>query len=461
MVPKLIKVLPNGLKVGFLGLLGPDADLDAPVAPPVTFNHDFPFIQTCVDDLRNNDNVDLVVVLSHGGIELSGSGDDTDLAKNVTGIDIICSGHYHTNTTNAFIKGASNTIIFEPGCYSEHLSQLVFSFSPILGRVLNFNYTSLDVDDSHPAAPVGATATAIQGMVGVYNAGLDGMLNAAPPAGFGFGTGMATPISKLTGFDLEKAPLQVTGIGSLCADGNRAIANAVAAYNYGTPVQIGIVGTGVIRDGLYEGNTGIISFADVYNCLPLGASPYQSFPMGYPLMSIYATGAEIYTMCEVGITYSGLLGASYYLNFSGIKIDYNTALPPANPGVRQVSLYDLADTFCMGAAGGFSDPVPINPNTLYHVTVDLYALQLLNYVNTIPGVSIIPKDAAGVPIGSNFGPHRIIADASGQELKEWMALWKLLDGAFPETGTGIPAGIYGPGGIATAASTNRVEFVNW
>ena len=65
--------LSNGLKVGILGLMGEDADDKAPVAPPVTFNHDYSFIQQNVDDLKNDDEAQVVIALSHTGVENDGS----------------------------------------------------------------------------------------------------------------------------------------------------------------------------------------------------------------------------------------------------------------------------------------------------------------------------------------------------------------------------------------------------
>ena len=74
--PNLVMDLPNGLRVGLLGLMGETADSYAPTAPPVTFNHDYTYIQGMVDDLRDNEMVDLVILLSHGGVDLDGTGDD-------------------------------------------------------------------------------------------------------------------------------------------------------------------------------------------------------------------------------------------------------------------------------------------------------------------------------------------------------------------------------------------------
>jgi len=433
-VNKKVIDLPDGLKVGLLGLMGPEADQKAPVASPIAFDHDYAFIQGCVDDLRNNDGVDFVVVLSHGGVGTDGTGDDVDIAENVTGIDIIASGHYHTATDDAIIKGGSNSIIFSPGAYGEWLSRLDFTYSKKLGRIIGYEFTLIPVDDTIIGNPV------VQGMVDSYHTAMNA--NLTP-----LGVQLDTPVST-TSFDLEMVPLQVTGLGSLCADSVRNVANAVAPFNFpGSPVDLGIVSSGVIRDPIYQGNSGVITFTDVYNCLPLGISPYQTSPPGYPLMHAYLTGLEIYTVCEVGLSLSQMIGSDYYLNFSGIKIDYNPAGAPTFNGVQAVYLYAPDDLFCEG------DPTLIDPDKLYHVVVDLYGLQMLNVLAAY-GFPLTPKDAAGNPISpANYINFRIDADPGTgfQELKEWMALLNYLSGLEGS----IPQTIYGPGGKVMG----RVNFV--
>jgi 5'-nucleotidase / UDP-sugar diphosphatase len=442
-VNKKIIDLPNGLKIGLLGLVGPGADKDAPVAPPITFNHSYPFIQDQVNSLRKKDNVDLVAVLSHGGIEPDGTGDDADLAEYVTGIDIVASGHYHTATHAPIVKGSSSTIIFSPGEYGEYVSRLDFTYSKKLGRIVSFDFTLLPVDDTV------AGDAAVQYMVNEYNGALDTTLNSV----LGLSSGQSEIISK-TNFDLKMNPVdlnRITGLGSLCADSLRAVANKVKDLNDGNPYDLAIVGSGVIRDPLLKGNTGNISFADVYNCLPLGISPDTTQPApGFPLMSIYVTGLEIYIISEVGLTMSTQPGyGSFYLNFSGSKIEYNVAGAQSLKGVQSVSLYAPGDFLCTGSATSIAPD-----ETLYHVVVDLYALQLLNIVNGMInpyGLSIIPKDKAGDPINFtdptdqlHYMNFRIdFSPADGvQELKEWMALWQFLNTAFPESGLGIPADVY-------------------
>ena len=67
-VRKLVKPLSNGLKVGIFGLLGKNAaQVCAPTAAPFTFDPIATTAAAMVSELRNIDQVDLVIALSHSG----------------------------------------------------------------------------------------------------------------------------------------------------------------------------------------------------------------------------------------------------------------------------------------------------------------------------------------------------------------------------------------------------------
>ena len=447
-VNKKIITLSNGIKIGLLGLMGPGAETDAPARAPVTFNHNASFIQPLVNGLVKTDNVNLVVALSHGGVENDGTGDDAVLAQNVTGIDVIASGHYHTAAAApANVNGA---LIISPGSYGRYVGRLDITYNAALDMILSSSYNLIPIDDTVAGNP------AIQGMVDAYDHALDATLSAA------LGLQLDTPISG-TGFALEKADYQVTGIGSLCADSLRNVANGVLPLNpdLGQPFQIGVIGSGTIRDAIYPGNTGAITFSDAYNTLPLGASPYDPSLPGYPLMSVYATGAEIYTICAVGMTLSHMYGADFFLNFSGLQIDYNPALAGTPPtfGVQAVRVYSPTDLLCLGTAGGQPAPTIINPadpTTLYRIAVGLYELQMMNVISALlPPPGIQPKKADGsLLLPADYADARIDASAAAgvQELKEWLALVQYLG----EFGGLLPPP-YAPGGAATGDL--RVDYL--
>ncbi len=98
--PTYLEQLSNGMKVGFLGLMGEEAAIDAPASAPVTFaplSTNYAAIQSVVDDLRNGQGAQIVIALSHSGTNASGTaGEDIELARHLRGIDVIASGHTHT-----------------------------------------------------------------------------------------------------------------------------------------------------------------------------------------------------------------------------------------------------------------------------------------------------------------------------------------------------------------------------
>lgn len=448
-VNKKIIRLSHGLNVGILGLNGPTSDQEAPLAKPVTFNHDFSFIQEQVDDLRNNHGVQMVVILSHGGVKADGTGEDADLANNVSGIDAIASGHYHTATHEAL--NISDTIIFSPGEYGEWISRLDITYNVTQNSIADYTFNLIPVDDATEGN------AAVRTMLEQYHEQIN--LALAPLS-------LTSPVSK-TGFSLETAPFQETGLGNLTADAIRTIANlltleAVQSAPETTdpsPFSVGIVPSGSIRDGLYPGRTGIITFSDIYNVLPLGISPDPEQLPGYPLISIYVTAPEIRNTCEAAVSIAPLTGSAYYLNFSGIRFDYDESAPP----FQKVTRVYLCGNPLPAEYGGDNDVFSAScltqldltdTDTLYRSVVDLYSLQMMGVV-TSQGLSIEPKNADGDIIDlsnpQDYMQYRIDAENSTegmQELKEWAALLQFLGQYFPASGDGIPESVYGPDGVA-------------
>src|SRR5437879_7416474 len=89
--PAMIKEI-GGYRVAVLGQAFPYV----PIAHPKRFTPDWTFgirddeLQQLVNQLRNDDKVDVVLLLSHNGMDV-----DLKLASRVTGIDVILGGHTH------------------------------------------------------------------------------------------------------------------------------------------------------------------------------------------------------------------------------------------------------------------------------------------------------------------------------------------------------------------------------
>ena len=438
-VGKSIKTYSNGLKVGILGLLGKNAALYAPSASPLTFKHDglnpnvyYDFVQEKVDDLRENDKCHLVVILSHSGIKpYSGTyiGDDIDLANNVTGIDVIASGHAHTATPSP-VK-INNTYIFSPGQYGEYLNIFdleiaidLYDTNPSTSYTVISPYLlMLPINDSIPG--YAAIESAIQGGNEQLSAEIQKMGLPAIDAHIAK-TSFALTINELD-------PKE-TGLGNLTADANRAVANGIVMNdpNDNTPFFLGITSNGCIRDGLYPGKEGIITFSDIYNVVPLGISP--TMVPGYPLLSVFYNANDIRNFCQIAAFVASKQNpdfpGEFYFNLSGVKYKYD----PTTFIVNDVALYSPADTSCTSpvALSLTSTMMDKESKVVYRAAINLYLVNMIysllnqeaysDYHDYLP----LPKDKDGNLLAYDSINSHIIY-SNGIDLKEYIALWQYLN----------------------------------
>jgi len=86
----------NGLRIGLFGL-SPKLEglVQAEKCKGLTFNDPIKAAQQAIDQLRNKEKCDLVVCLSHLGIDIQDISDEEVIAS-TTGIDLLLGGHTHT-----------------------------------------------------------------------------------------------------------------------------------------------------------------------------------------------------------------------------------------------------------------------------------------------------------------------------------------------------------------------------
>jgi len=433
----MIKTLNNGLKVGIIGLLGSGADNDAPLTPPVTFDHDFAFIQQQVDYLKNDMGAHIVVALSHSGIiDPAGTpgGDDVALAQNVIGIDIIASGHEHQRTDNIVLE--NGTRIFCAGNYGKNLAQVDFTVEIGIG-VTDATLTNHAIDDATAGDP------SMDYLMAMIDAGINEVL--VPELGLEMNTVIAG-----SGSDNLSKPhgAEESGMGNLVADSLRYMLK-------GMDGGIGIVASGVVRNSFDLGQQ--VTFADMYSVLPLGMTldPTQQDVPGYPLMLVNLTGAHLKNMCQLNayITASqdtdflamlsgsgdpllmqlayalSQLQTDYYLNVSGIQYAHFDASGGYTVVPGSVKIYDKFDFSCQYPAADIDD------ETAYPCVFDIYMflivqseeLQMLLGALDLP---ITPLNNLGEPVTYlNMLDSRLDRDPETdgiQEVKEWMALLTFL-----------------------------------
>jgi 5'-nucleotidase / UDP-sugar diphosphatase len=393
---KLVKEV-GGLRVGLFGLLGADAVAVTPTIAPVTFEAIATAAARMVNELRTVDNVDLVVALSHSGINSDGSGEDAALAAAVPGIDVIVSGHTHASLAAPVVVGS--TLIVTAGANGSHLGRLVVDVPERRAnrppRLVDYQLIPLD-DSVKGSAPI---QTAVNG----YITTIDQLV---APAGLTY----RKELLEVAG-DVARAGVDEWPIGNLVTDAYRVIVGALDPGG----VEMAFDVNGQIRAPLVAGIGKKAWFADLFRVVPLGIGP-DALP-GFPLVTFYVHGKDLRSGLELSAA-KDLVGGDSFLQISGLRARYNPALPPFGrvTGADQI----LAD--------GTAAPINLaDTSHCYKVTTTLLVGLLLGRVSDATGgaLSVTPKLSDCVTPATNLAA-RIVDAAPGvaglQELKHWQAL---------------------------------------
>ena len=339
------ETLVNGIKIGYFGLLGKDADSVAPFAYPVNFKDQVIAAQEMVTALQG-EGVDLIVCLSHSGLE-----EDSELAAAAPGIDVIISGHTHEKTETPISIG--NTLIVQAGSYTKNLGILDLDVSD--SGISVDAYELVTIDDTIMGDPVA------QGMVEAFKTQVDTVV--LDPLGYAF-SGMVAE----TGFDLTATAGKESNLGNLVTDAMRWMVDQVEPSD---PVDFAFESNGVIRDNILMGS-GVdlnIAFSDAFRALPLGFG--LDGAVGYPMCTMYVYAHEVKKAVEVLATVYPLEGSDYWLNISGLRVEY---MSQGIPFFRVQKLYVGNDV------DGYST-TPLNTSkfnkTLYKIAINYYVAQFM------------------------------------------------------------------------------------
>lgn len=130
-----------GLRVGVLGTAATIVDKVMPssFSKGIYFTLGNEELPGYIDKLRNEEQVDLVVLISHLGFP-----QEMKLAREVDGIDVLLSGHTH----NRIYRPArvNDTIVFQSGCHGSFLGRLDLDIED--GRIVNCHHDLIVVDES-------------------------------------------------------------------------------------------------------------------------------------------------------------------------------------------------------------------------------------------------------------------------------------------------------------------------
>lgn len=133
----------GGLRIGIIGIACPIVDKTMPpkFAEGLRFNIGNDALPGIISQLRQKEQVDLIVVLSHLGFP-----QDVKLARETDGIDVLVSGHTHNRMEKAIVENGA--IIFQSGCHGSFIGRLDLTFAE--GRISNHVHSLVTIDSSLP-----------------------------------------------------------------------------------------------------------------------------------------------------------------------------------------------------------------------------------------------------------------------------------------------------------------------
>ncbi|MBP3665102.1 MAG: bifunctional metallophosphatase/5'-nucleotidase [Tyzzerella sp.] len=400
-VKEYIMVEKNGVNIAITGVFGKDC-LDCVPNCPLIFKDPVEAVKETVEHIQQEERADMIVCVSHGGVwDDEEKSEDEILAKSVPELDLIISGHTHTKLDKPIQHG--DTYIVSASEYGKYLGNL--SMSQVKEGVWKIDsYHLITVDEL--IEPDGATQEKISGFMD--------QVDSKYLQQFGY-----TREQVLCVNDIEFATSADTGnkhtelnLGSIMAD---AYTHTVAKFDKvdTRPVDVAVVPSGVIRDTYAKGN---ITTENVFNSFSLGIGE-DGIP-GYPLISIYLTGAELKIAAEIDASISDLM-TSARLYTDGLYWNYNP---------NRMILNKVTDVYLCDAN---EQRVEIEDEKLYRVVTDFYTSQMLGGVTDLSYglLSIVPKFADGTPVERY---EDAVIKADGKELKAWAAIAEYMN-SFEDT----------------------------
>ena len=399
-------VLEKGdVDIAVVGVFGKDALACAPTCE-LKFEDPIEAVKQTVADIKANEDVDMIVCVSHSGTwEDESKSEDELLAKAVPDLDLILSGHTHTELEKPIQHGS--TYVVSCGEYGKNLGELTLT-QQADGRWAMSAYELIPITSD--IAVHAATQQTIDNFMDTVDTDY--------LARFGYTKDQVLAENDIvfsTQKDLENIH-EEHNLGDIIADAYVYAVENAADYD-GVPVDLAVVPSGTVRDTYARGD---ITVEQVFNSFSLGIGA-DGVP-GYPLISVYLTGREIRTAAEIDASLSDFMTTAR-LYCSGLNFTYN----PHRLLLNKVTNVCLEDD---------GQRVALEDDKLYRIVADLYSGQMLSAVTDMSyGIlSIVPKYADGTPI-TDF--EDVIITENGRELKAWDSIARYMASFADTDGDGI------------------------
>lgn len=389
----------GGVKIGIFGLLGEESASMAPMSE-VTFADAVKEAKRVVKLLKEKEEVDFILCLSHSGtVKDQSKSEDVILAQKVPEIDVIISGHTHSKLSEPIVVG--NTVIGSAQEYGKNLGVVKLAEAEDDNWELE-NYQLIAIDDSFPEEQdINEKVAEFKDIV---------QEKYFDKFGLEYDEVIARSNVQFQTTAENSSLHKESNIGNLISDAYVYAVQKAEGENY-QPIAAAIAPSGTIRETIYKGD---ISTADAFSISSLGIGA-DGMP-GYPLLSVYITGKELKTVCEVDASITPLMNEAQ-LYMSGLNFTFNP---------NRLIFNKVTETQLINPDGTVSEIVD---DQLYRVVCGLYSAQMLSVVGdkSYGLMSIVPKNAQGEAI-TDFEQYIIYDSTNGEkkELKEWYAIAKYI-----------------------------------
>jgi 5'-nucleotidase / UDP-sugar diphosphatase len=410
----------GGIRFGIFGLMGKESIFYTSGAGAITFPDAIEIAKEMVKVLRETEKADVVICLSHGGMEQGKDGTFTDgedvrLAKAVPGIDVVIGGHTHTELKEAVIVN-DRTPVVQTGKYGQNLGELVIALDG--GKLTVESYKLHPIDDTI----VGDKAIADE--IEKFKKTVTEVVFASR----GYSVDQPLAIAP------QDLPNTFTDIAA-----GTPLANLITdSFRKATKADIGFNANGTMRAGLTRGKSGVQTVYDVFAVAPLGAGVVDT-TAGSTLVTGYFTGQELKQLLEFFLIDNPAHPGEYFPRVSGMRFRYDTSRPQFDV-VTAVELGDLD-------RGYRAIDVTGKDAQLYSLTCSLYVGVILAAVPkyTKGKLSLVPKNKEGQPLKSKVEAldmprvttpdllppsgtldqssiATVTANGAVREIKEWQAI---------------------------------------
>ena len=405
-VKDYVMIQKGDVKIAVVGVFGKDALECAPTCE-LSFKDPIEAVKQTVEEIRKNEDADMIACVSHSGTwEDESKSEDELLAKAVPELDLIISGHTHSELTEAIQHG--NTYIVSCGEYGRNLGSLSMTQKQD-GR---WDLTSYDlIPVSEDIKPDQETQKQIDALMDKVDT------NYLADFGYTRKEVLAQNDVEFNSLEEMETKHEELNLGDIMSD---AYVYAVENSEYydGDPVDVAVVPSGTVRDTYTKGD---ITVEDVFNSFSLGIG--KDGVAGYPLINAYLTGKELKLVAEVDASVSDFMTTAR-LYCSGLNFTYNP---------HRMILNKVTDCYLTRTDG---ERIEIQDDKLYHVVTDLYTGQMLGSVMKMSYglLSLEPKDKDGNPI-ENLEDQAVMQ--GDRELKAWDAIARYMQSFDDTDGDGI------------------------